>query len=222
MDIQFVKISLPVEESAEALPIVMRAIAAAPAALPQPMDFGQVPKAFRATATEPKRIAPEQPAKTEAKVSAKSPSETQPATQSPAKPQAEAAAKSPAKPQIAPPTGSVKKAKAMIFDARQNRYRQRTLWDRVIGVCDRCDDWCEAHSTTLAIVVGGGIGLALLYACIRFDLPERVQQRFSISNSPALVKSEPAPEPTKEDSPADASEKSGQPKKLPLSEGAIK
>ena len=63
MDIQFVKISLSAEESAKALPIVMRAIAAAPATMPAPVDFGAVPAAFQLPVVpESKRIAPAAPA----------------------------------------------------------------------------------------------------------------------------------------------------------------
>ena len=211
MDIQFVKISLSVEESAKALPIVMRAIAAAPAAMPAPVDFGAVPAAFRSPAIpEPKQISPA----------------TVPAPPTSPEPPEE---NRPAKIQVAPPTGSVAKAQTMIFDDSLGRYRQRSLWDRLVNLCEQADQWCLDRQWLIPIGVGGVVGFGILYACIRFEVPDRIYQRFVTTDSPALV--EPVEEttvptesenPSSNDSPADASDKAGQPAKLPLSEGAIK
>jgi len=207
MDIQFVKISLSVEESAKALPIVMRAIAAAPAAMPAPIDFGAVPAAFQAPAVpEPKQISPA----------------TVPA--SPTSPEPPAV-NMPEKIQVSPPTGSVAKAKTMIFDASLGRYRQRSLWDRLINWCDQTDRWLLNHQWLVVVGLGSAVGFGTLYACIRFEVPDRIYQRFVTTDSPALV--EPVEEATIPDessngSPEDASDKAGQPAKLPLSEGAIK
>ena len=210
MDIQFVKISLSAEESAKALPIVMRAIAAAPSAMPAPVDFGAVPAAFRSPVVpEPKQIAPAAPAPS---IAPESP-----------------VGNRPAKIQVAPPTGSVAKAQTMIFDASLGRYRQRSLWDRLVNLCEQADQWCLNRQWLIPIGVGGVVGFGILYACIRFEVPDRIYQRFVTTDSPALV--EPVEEttvptesenPSSNDSPADASDKAGQPAKLPLSEGAIK
>ena len=210
MDIQFVKISLSAEESAEALPIVMRAIAAAPAAMPAPVDFNLVPTAFQSPAVpEPKRISPLTPAP----------------SVSPESSVADRAKKV----QVAPPTGSVAKAQAMIFDTSLGRYRQRSLWDRLVNWCAQTDRWLLSHQWLIAVGAGSVAGVGILYACIRFELPNRIYQRFITTDTPALV--EPIEEtitPDKSenhlsnDSPADASDKAGQPAKLPLSEGAIK
>ena len=210
MDIQFVKISLSAEESAKALPIVMRAIAAAPAAMPAPVDFGAVPAAFRSPVVpEPKQIASAAPAPS---IAPESPLGNRPA-----------------KIQVAPPTGSVAKAQTMIFDASLGRYRQRSLWDRLINWCDQTDRWLLNHQWLVVVGLGSVVGFGTLYACIRFEVPDRIYQRFVTTDSPALV--EPVEEitvptesenPSSNDSPADASDKAGQPAKLPLSEGAIK
>jgi len=211
MDIQFVKISLSAEESDKALPIVMRAIAAAPATMPAPVDFGAVPAAFQSPAVpEPKQIS-------SATVLAP-PTSSEPS-----------AVDRLAKIQVAPPTGSVAKAQAMIFDDSLGRYRQRSLWDRLINWGHWTDRWLLNHQRLLAVSLGSAVGFGILYACIRFEVPDRIYQRFVTTDSPALV--EPTEETTapteseanpSNDLPADASDKAGQPAKLPLSEGAIK
>lgn len=210
MDIQFVKISLSAEESAKALPIVMRAIAAAPVAMPAPIDFGAVSAAFQSPAAEPKQLSP---------VTAPAPPTS---LESPV-------VDRPAKIQVAPPTGSVAKAQTMIFDARLGRYRQRSLWDKLMSWCEQADRWLLNHQWLIVVGMGGVVGFGILYACIRFEVPDRIYQRFVTTDSPTLV--EPVEKTTapaeSEDrpsngSPADASDKARQPAKLPLSEGAIK
>lgn len=248
MDIQVVKISFSAEESAEALPVVLRTIAAAPASLSQG-DF-DVPAQLRqqTPVSKPEGTLTEGSARYSADLAAVA-AETapladaqlasigisQPAFQTPlprssvrssAEPSnspavGEKASLQPSPPlKIAKPTGSLKKARTMILDEAQGCYRRRTLWDRVVGLCDRLDRWCETHSGIVVTLVGSSAGLGLLFLCIQLDVVERIHQRFFQDEAPVLV--EPATEEDTDISPSDASEKSGQPKKLPLSEGAIK
>ncbi|MEL6554888.1 MAG: hypothetical protein AAFQ63_15700 [Cyanobacteria bacterium J06621_11] len=231
MDIQVVKISLTTEESAEALPVVMQALATMPQSSSHDIELetqilapmqsvaaGHLPEAF-------------QP-----------PSDIQPShSVQPAAPKLETDSPTDIPKQkisIAPPTGHRRRLKTMIYDPAQQRYRRRTLIDQLIQIIDRGEQWCEAHQRAISIVVGSSVGLGVITISVLFNYPPFLFNRFSNVPDPSAQIEETESTDTKStdtnsdsapttpthsnNNPADASDKAGQPDKLPLSEGAIK